>query len=391
NLKENILFKLNSRLSYNISLSEQIKRQIKRELQKGTPLHEIARKRKTSLGSLYRNLYYMNLDTDKLQLPINLPKPAKYELLKGLMHDIDKDISDLTRYVVRGLTLQGIGDKSGTEREYSRQKIVALGLHKIWEERRERKPLVSKLLQEQRTSLVNVLQSDIQERLSRMSWAEKMAYEYNLNSRLGLSNRAIPHERLLKFFSDYDEARKKGEKPTLEHMANEAGFSRGQSESTRILSRMNLSSFSDYDKRGRLSADKISALRKTAKLRYLTIADISHFSGLPYITLDRHLKNRPLAKLIKHFAGEGREGVKRLTYKRASQIYEAQDCRFSQEETAELCDTSEEVVNYALEKRELLAPKIIRAIQTIHPDVKVTAPYINFDLSQHRYNVSPSL
>ncbi|MBI3334819.1 hypothetical protein HYZ97_05005 [Candidatus Pacearchaeota archaeon] len=358
------------------------------ELMKGTPLYELPRKMDVGLSGMYRAyLYPSELDLYALQIPADLPKENQYTIITTLMRDENKEISDLTRYVVRGLTLKEIGENFGVTKESARQRIVALGLHSIWEKRRERKPLISSFLQEERTVFLGLLEQRIQQILDSLPLAERRAYKYNLNSSLGLSASAIPHKRLVKFFSLYGEAEKTGDKRSLLSLAEESGFARGATEAGRILARMQLPSFHEY--RTEVSPEKIQAVRRASDLGYLNKSDLEYFSGLSQQTFsNRNIsvssrENR--TEIPVHFTGKSERW--RLTHAKASRIYQAVDLGFSEKETAFVCDTAPEVIAYAIQHRNTIAPLIIKALQTIFPDVEIRKPYNDFDSSRHRYVV----
>ncbi|MEK6940231.1 MAG: hypothetical protein AABX31_05895, partial [Nanoarchaeota archaeon] len=81
-----------------------------------------------------------------------------------------------------------------------------------------------------------------------------------------------------------------------------------------------------------------------------------------------------IPKTIRRFGfGKGTS----LTYRLASQIYEAADLGFNSTEVTELLDTTPRVVEYALTERKTLESKIINALQVLYPEENIYKPYRN--------------
>jgi len=363
-----------------VPVGEQRDNYLLKELRKGKPLFEIARRVNYGLNMMHTRLHDLGPDLDDLQMPADLPKEETYRVMKGLMRDENEDISNVARYVVRGLTLEEIGQKFGETRESARQKIEALGLHDFWQDRRERKPLVSKHLQEARKLILGVLEKRIEILLEGMPWAERKAYEYNLNSQLGFSDRAIPHERLMKLFSTYRSIKEDGEIIPLKDIYTSLGYYHPE-HIRYIFRRMGLAPL-HAKRHHKLSKDKIKALEKAVNLGYLSNRDIVYFARLSGSPIYNRFKRKNRNRAIKFFS-HGRK----LRHMLASQIYQAADLGFSAEEAVVVCDTKSEVVSYALEHRREIEPRIVRGIQAIYPDVPVSKPYIDFDPEEHRYKV----
>ncbi|MBI3333926.1 hypothetical protein HYZ97_00355 [Candidatus Pacearchaeota archaeon] len=375
---------LNSGMLSLKSVNEQRREYLAHMLKKGAPLYEIALRGGLGLNTLYQYLYTEEVNILALQMPFRDSEEVS-ALIKRLVQEGNEEVSRLAEYVLKGLTSQQMGDETGETRESARRKICALGLHTIWREQ-EKRTSKKLRLREERTEIASLLEKRVKYLLAdpALSWAERTAYEYNLKSQLGLSVRAIAHEKLVRFFSLYEEARKKGIEITLEYAAKEAGFARGAPEAGRILARMNLPAFHPY----RLFPEKVQALKKTVKLGFLSLRDIAYLSGINTGTLGEHqIRTTAKGKKRLHTKGTGKSRTE-LTYRKASRIYQAIDLGFSREETAFVCDTTQDIVSYALNHKREIAPQIIKALQVIYPVIKVTKPYSTFDASANKYKVT---
>ena len=116
----------------------------------------------------------------------------------------------------------------------------------------------------------------------------------------------------------------------------------------------------------------------------LTNVDIAYFLGVnPWNVFQyfarKNIKRR--GKQIKQF-GHPKKGERLdpLSYRLASQVYEAQDAgyftEFSTEEIAGLLNISSRAVNYAIKNRGTIEPVLTQALQTIYPERAITTPYI---------------
>ena len=369
-----------------IPVGEQRDNYLLKELEKGEPLFEIARRVKYGLGMMHKRLYYLGLDLGDFQIPVDLPKENIYGIMRGLMRDKNDEISDIARCVVRGLRLERMGEKFGETRESVRQKIEALGLHDFWRGRKKRRPLASEHLREARKPILEVLEKRIAQMMANpeMPWAERKAYEYKLNFQRGLSDRAIPPERLVKLLSLYERVKKGGEKILAKDIAAFLGYTHPE-DIFHILRRIRLAPFY-REGINKLSKEKIKALESAVKLGFMGGADIAYFARLSRHTIYNYRgSKRHREELLKIFGNGQNRQV--LSYRSASQIYQANDLGFSPDEAAFLCDVRPEVVSYALEHRKEIEPRIVWGIQAIYPDVKVRKPYIDFNPEEHRFKV----
>ena len=264
-----------------------------------------------------------------------------------------------------GATLRSIGQQTGGfHGELMRQTLLGLGLYRVWSDARNKEKNI-------KAQLVSLLHARTHQLLCdpALSWAEQKAYEYNLSSRHGLGTRAIPHEKLVNLFSLYDAAQKNGEKLSLADLAERSDFSSGPYVG-KILSRLRISPMYGNSQFQRISSKKRSSLKQAVRLGYLTLTDLVRLSGLSRPTIESSIHGEvPQKNFIEHF------GFNRLSYWKASEIYEAQDAGFSVPEIAELAKTIPEVVEYAEHHRMKIEPRIRDALHLLFPKAKIVRPY----------------
>src|SRR3989344_1743057 len=225
-----------------VPVGEQRDNYLLKELRKGKPLFEIARRVNYGLNMMHTRLHDLGPDLDDLQMPADLPKEETYRVMKGLMRDENEDISNVARYVVRGLTLEEIGQKFGETRESARQKIEALGF----------------------------------------------------------PDRAIPHERLMKLFSTYRSIKEDGEIIPLKDIYTSLGYYHPE-HIRYIFRRMGLAPL-HAKRHHKLSKDKIKALEKAVNLGYLSNRDIVYFARLSGSPIYNRFKRKNRNRAIKIFS-----------------------------------------------------------------------------------------
>lgn len=97
----------------------------------------------------------------------------------------------------------------------------------------------------------------------------------------------------------------------------------------------------------------------------MSVADIAYFLEVQCSVVQSYFRvigkrnERPYIKTI------GFNSKDRLSYRRATQIYEAEDARFNASEISELLDLILGIVSYALENKEKIERKIVEALQFI--------------------------
>ncbi len=343
---------------------------IKQELEKGKILFHIAEELELTGSGLYSILKEAGMNTHQPEL-----SELEIKALQDSLQDVNERTRKIVQGVLEGKTLNTLGEEIDVTRELARRYIEGLGLYNTWRAKRNEPYNL-------RTKTVSLLQQRIEQLInsSELSWAERKAYEYNLASPFGTTKRAIPHKKLVKLFTLYEKAKEQEKKRSLDWFAQKVGFS-SPGEVGRIFSRSNIPPLYGAIESKRISKEKSSALKRARELGYLSKADIGYFSGLSDTAIERHVppaleKNTPI-KLFRNFY--------RLTFSKASQIYQARDLGFSAEETALVCNTLPEIVAYAEQQRRSIAPKIVRAIKTLYPKEKAKAPYINFDNRKSKY------
>lgn len=209
------------------------------------------------------------------------------------------------------------------------------------------------------------------------AYGKAMEYELGVKKKVKEGNKSrnyTSEERfpmLLRLFESYENAAEKREKPSLEQLAEDSGFS--FTNVGRILKRVGLEPFYGTRERVPPSHEQNDAMERACGLE-MSSADIAYFIGVPFYIVSQALIREGIKKKrfppIKSF-GNGPA----LTYRLASQIYKAQDSGFKEKEIAELLELDSRVVDYALRHWLVIEPKITNALQTLYSDRGFDKPY----------------
>ncbi len=275
-----------------------------------------------------------------------------------------------------GLTQTEIAERVGVTRSYVGQYLKFTGQLGTLSEARKRKlneqqqHKTSRILEEEQTKspyqfLVNVLYAVLNQ-----DWPAQKALEYQSSVQSQPSN--ISFENLLTIFGMYQEAVESGRKISLEEMANAVDASPGSIG--RMLKTVGLKPL--YGTRNRKI---IPAQKKEEMLRVydtdLTYTDAAYFLGVKHSIVNQ---NKPENYGFREERGL-LLGQRRLTYRLASQIYEAYDMGFTPDEIPQCivsaCD-KKKMVDFALRNRDTFEPQIIAQFQMIWPDKTFDRPYL---------------
>lgn len=199
------------------------------------------------------------------------------------------------------------------------------------------------------------------------SWAEGKAQEHLISLRF-TPHRTLEREELVAIFTAYEQHRDSS--TPLYSISKDTGISVTTVKS--VLERRGLPFTTQAAKRMPFGAYAI----KAAHSEGLSFDDMAYLSGFHEVALKRKVKE-PLGMTprLKWIALE--RGTAALTYRLASQIYEAADLGFTVDEITQLYDTHKALVVDALENRATYAPPITRALKRFHPGKAITRAYLN--------------
>ncbi|MBI1935252.1 hypothetical protein HYS31_02325 [Candidatus Woesearchaeota archaeon] len=307
--------------------------------------------------SLKPNGFYMFYKRHHIELPPNLI-PFRYK-------------PEMDAAIDRGEPLPAIGAAGGYTGNARRQNAYLYLMHsgqfEDWKQKRKEAKEAKKAEEAQICQeLPSVLEARVAQLAENASWAERMALRYVQ----AVKYVKQPYKRLIRLFSQYEAARNKGRKLSLEKLGKPLGMN--QSYVGHILNKVGLEPMiRGHIKAPRYSQETKALVRKVSKLG-ISSADASYFLGLPghyagQLSRRKGFKFKPKSYLA-------RIGVRSLTYRLASQIYEAKDAGFKRGEIAELLDTSRNVVAYAFDNGPTFAPKIVRVLRALYGS-NVNKPY----------------
>lgn len=284
--------------------------------------------------------------------------------------------------IEQGLTLEEISQNNLLSRERIRQYINDSGQHDYFVQRRKtQKELESAAARDKtRRELITILQDRLYQKAKEQGWAYEKAVEYDLSRkqiRTTGPRKALPLARLITLFETYENAKKNNHRMSLQDLQNETELH--FVTIGKIFRKMHIKPM--YDTPHHLALENQERIKKAATLE-VSCSDIAYFLGLPLYTINNclaglHLRQPRIGKRPSIFRVSHLEAQQsHLTYRLASQIYEAHDLGFDENDITNLFNTHIKITTYTLEQRSTLAPKIIRALHTLYPNHNINKPYL---------------
>lgn len=289
---------------------------------------------------------------------------------------------EIDRLIEQGKMLKEIGqdEQVNLSRERVRQYILQTGQYDDWKEKKlEGKGKTTAQLQT-RGEFCSLLEARADQLAEQRGWAYQKAWEYR-SSLMVQPKGKIPFKSLLTLFRRYEKAKEKGEKRSLEELAEGLFYA---SDAGRILRRVDLEPMYGIRDRHQVHYEtKLAINRAARRLPRISHPDIAYFLDFPLYVVQQHPAMRArkrgrgsgAKRIIKIFGRGFGKGTDYLTYRLASQIYESKAAGFNQLETAELLDTTTRIVQYALQHKREIAPVIMRTLRVLYPYEKVKRPY----------------
>lgn len=290
---------------------------------------------------------------------------------------------EIDELIAKGHTLKQIGDRVGSlsgnkktlSRERVRQYINGTGQYEEW--RRLRKLCSPEERKRTQLRFLRFLVKTAKQKCrDQQDPALEKAIEYYFSrkqKRLEGPTPIIQFEKIYSLFSSYFEAQQEGTPLALSDLGE---LSNIQTNTVgNILRRADLKPmhYPAHKKRIVTSPEKKQAIDRSYNLE-MNAPDIAYFIGVsPWIVSQRF---NDIGKRGKpHFIANLTKG--RLDYRKASQIYEAQDLEFTEEQISELLDTHPDLVSHALQNESTIETKIIEALDTIYPETQHQKPYLD--------------
>lgn len=289
---------------------------------------------------------------------------------------------DITELAMRGLSLSEVGKRVGLSRERVRQIVESSGISKEYSEKRKKvkEELRAEKKQPERAfgEILWHLDRRAEELARQEGWAYEKAVEYvNKPTRIVRSKlRSHSFNDVLGIFQTYETAKSNGEKLSLKKLCEGTGFFLTQAR--KILNSVGVEPMHGTFDRHVTPKHKKEAIYRSTGVG-MSNMDIAYFLWLKPHVVDQNLGRKGLSSkrpeikgFIKKF-GSGKE-QKNLTYRLASEIYEACDAGFNLEETCELLDTTPEIVEYAIMNDGKIGEEIVKALRVLYDDESIDEP-----------------
>ena len=277
--------------------------------------------------------------------------------------------------VKQGRTQREIGEAmGGVLSEVARQYLHATGQYGIWAEAKRKlkhsKESEQHQLQAIRGGLVSLLRNRVYQVAQSEGWAAQKALEHVFTV-----NTPLQFTQIKDFFERYRDASSAGSKVSLAALVKDAGIS--NMTASRILRKEGLRP--TYTNNNRLTDAEVAAIKRSERVP-LSDPDVAYFVGVNEKTVIKRRSSRlNYFNYIKSSEfGHGRG----CSFAAASQIYEAQDAGFTNEEIPQLLDFSLANVDNAIKQREWTEPEIVHALRKIYDNIDINKPYRNLESIQ---------
>ncbi|MBP7708310.1 hypothetical protein KA107_01380 [Candidatus Pacearchaeota archaeon] len=343
-------------------VSERLKDYILAELGKGRDIYEIANLTQRSVPYIRTKLVEYGLDLDSIKTQLE----NKYSISD---ERITKRVKEMRRLALEGKSLPSIGKEVGVSRQRAKQVIDFLGIHDAWKLAREidKGNVLSPEALEKRNAVENLLdllktrKSKLEEALEPRDREALHAAEKYYSS----PHRRFTLEDYYSIFRTYFESKERGD-IHFKDLGRKTG--KRYNSVSRILRSQG---YETENKAPRLPKEKKDILRASP----LTAVDIKYLFNCPSPQI---FANRNIKRCIARFGR--RKTWEFLTYRKASEIYEATDAGFSVQEVKELIGSSETLINYALENRPAIARPISETIRKFCGLDSYEKPYLTTEL-----------
>ncbi len=290
--------------------------------------------------------------------------------------------SNIDVLVQQGLTLEEIGNNRDLSKERIRQYIVETGQHAEWRKIREAKKVETSF--KLKKGLLSDIRILIGKRLEHVAkeqgWPYQKAVDY-LNYHKHPNKTKIPFDSLVELLKRYEKAVKSGNKISRVELGKSLDILAYSANVGRILKKIGLKPLYGFRERHITPKEKKEAIRRGLELK-MPSTDIAYFLGLSgpvvYQSLKKYGKKNcyPLQYIIKQFGKQRTNHHAFLTYRLASQIYEAEDLRFNIDEITELLNTRKEIIDYAVENRQKIENQIVMELRILYKTGEINRPYI---------------
>lgn len=279
--------------------------------------------------------------------------------------EIDATIDDGLKLIEHaknvGITRQGV-------HYYLRQR----GMHERWKQSRQALKLKEKQEADEKrqglVQIVNLLKKRWLQLSTREGWAYQKAVEYLVLHKKS----SIPLTLIVEFLNRYESALNREETYTIPELGQ--GLNVCSVVLYRILSELKLRTLNRSNVRKFISEDDKAIILRGANIP-MSQGDLSYFMRLPKHVVWYYVRKKelPRPKVRSTIVNIEKEA---LTYRLASQIYEAKDLGFNNNEISELFDTLTEIVRYASKHKYQISNFIVTSLRTLHPDKSIKKPYL---------------
>lgn len=301
----------------------------------------------------------------------------KGSILETVVEEENSKIGKIIHPVIHeaiddGLTLRNHGQNAGVTRQRVHQYLNERDIHERWKQSRQALKIREKQEADEKrkglVQIVDLLEKRFLQLSTREGWAYQRAVEY-----LVLHKKSpLPLTLIVEFLNRYEGALNREETYTIPELGQ--GLNVSSIALYKILSELKLRTLNRSNVRKFISEDDKAIILRGVNIP-MSQGDLSYFMRLPRHVVWCYVRKKELSRPKVRSTIVNIE-KKALTYRLASQIYEAKDLGFNNNELSELFNTSTKIVRYAVQRRVNIEPKIIDSLRILYPNKGIDKPYL---------------
>jgi len=282
-----------------------------------------------------------------------------------------KEKQERDKLINEGYAFAEIGRITGRTGEAIRHYARVNDLYEIWKKAKEKRKLSEIQLYQ---NIVYILEERAEQLAREKGWEYKKATEF-IMKKSRHKNSSLKFENLLNLFKKYKLLKDEGEKMSFKELADYSGLHYARDVGY-ILREVGLESLYWTCKTNKRNLESKKEIIKKFENFDINNNDLAYFLEISEVSIGKIRQSPNKNFFVKSFFRANGSGfLGSLTYRLASQIYEAQDLGFKKEEICDLLETKKEIVNYAFLNKENIEPKVIEILKKIYPNKEIKKPY----------------
>lgn len=305
------------------------------------------------------------------EVNLQLPTVIKYSKDYDIKLPLSKRRPEIDKLIEQRLSVAEISRITELTPQAIYPYIRATKQYAEWKIKREEDKEAKKQEKQQKNQLLERLVSVLETRVYDLARKEGFAYQKAIEFKRSKKFIRYKLPSLVTLFERCEKAINEGTRLSLEKLCS--GLDINHTSVGRVLNDVGMKPPYGTWSRYPIPGYKRNAIQRSFGLE-MTAVDIAYFLDLSHRVVINHFLSIGTRSKIRNFIVQ--RGGKKLTYRLASQIYQAQNLWQSTNEIPELLDTNEAIVDYTIKHRPIIRPEIIGFLKVLYPDKNINRPYM---------------